>query len=243
MSGRRAIVTGCNGGIGSAVVRRLRADGWHVVGTDRDPLAVDVDAFVQVDLADERAVAAAIDQLLDGQPYSGLVNNAAAQIVAGASATDVATWERVLRVNVTSVHRLTAALADSLAAGAGAIVNISSVHARHTTAEMAAYAASKGALSAYTRASALDLAPGVRVNAVLPGAVNTAMLRAGFARRSGGDAFLLEALARATPLGKIADPADIAEAVLFLLDGNRSGFITGQELVVDGGVTARLSSE
>jgi glucose 1-dehydrogenase len=125
-------------------------------------------------------------------------------------------------------------------------VNVSSVHAVATSPNVTAYAASKGALLALTRAAAIEMAPfGVRVNAVLPGAVDTPMLRAGVLRED-PDADVevaLKQLAERTPLRLVGDPSDIAEGILFLADGGRSRFVTGQVLVIDGGATACLSTE
>jgi NAD(P)-dependent dehydrogenase (short-subunit alcohol dehydrogenase family) len=129
----------------------------------------------------------------------------------------------------------------------GAIVNVSSVHAVATSANIAAYAASKGALLALTRALAIELAPdNIRVNAVLPGAVDTPMLHAGLSRGhvAGADLpALMQALSKRTVMGRIGQPTEIGQTILFLADSERSSFMTGQALVVDGGATARLSTE
>jgi len=129
----------------------------------------------------------------------------------------------------------------------GAVVNVASVHALATSAGIAAYAASKGALVALTRSAALELGPdGVRVNAVIPGAIDTKMLRGDAGRAldgAGGSEEGLAEIAARTPLGRIGRPEEIAQAVLFLADGERSSFVTGQTLVADGGVLARLASE
>jgi NAD(P)-dependent dehydrogenase (short-subunit alcohol dehydrogenase family) len=144
---------------------------------------------------------------------------------------------------------LSAKLAHPLlkARGGGAIVNVSSVHAVATSKDIAAYAASKGGMLALTRAMAIEFAPvNVRVNAILPGAVDTPMLRAGLNRDHAGRGSLeerLENLARNTVSGKIGTPAEIAQAIFFLADGELSSFMTGQALIVDGGATARLSTE
>jgi glucose 1-dehydrogenase len=133
------------------------------------------------------------------------------------------------------------------AAGGGAIVNVSSVHAVQTSVNISAYAASKGGLLALTRAMAIEFAPdNIRVNAILPGAVDTPMLRAGMSRGhvSGGTVYdRLENLARKTVNGRIGQPAEIAHAIYFLADSTQSSFMTGQALIVDGGATARLSTE
>jgi NAD(P)-dependent dehydrogenase (short-subunit alcohol dehydrogenase family) len=133
------------------------------------------------------------------------------------------------------------------AAGGGAIVNVSSVHAIQTSVNIAAYAASKGGLLALTRAMAIEFAPdNIRVNAILPGAVDTPMLRAGLNRDhvQGSDIQTrLDNLARKTVNGRIGTPDEIAQAIYFLADGERSSFMTGQAMIVDGGATARLSTE
>ncbi len=127
------------------------------------------------------------------------------------------------------------------------MVNVSSVHAIQTSANIAAYAASKGGLLALTRAMAIEFAPdNIRVNAILPGAVDTQMLRSGLGRGHVGDGNInqrLENLARKTVSGKVGLPEEIAAAIHFLADQEQSSFMTGQALVVDGGATARLSTE
>jgi NAD(P)-dependent dehydrogenase (short-subunit alcohol dehydrogenase family) len=126
-----------------------------------------------------------------------------------------------------------------------AVVNVSSVHAVATSHGVAAYATSKAALVGLTRAAAVELAAsGIRVNAVLPGAIDTPMLKAGARRRGDerADAALTELESR-TPLGRVAQPEEIAQAILFLSDSSRSSFMTGQTLIVDGGAISHLSTE
>ncbi len=126
-------------------------------------------------------------------------------------------------------------------------MNVSSVHAVATSANIAAYAASKGGLLALTRAMAIEFATDqIRVNAILPGAVDTPMLHAGLNRsHTRGDSLdrRLENLAHKTVIGRVGTPAEIAHAIYFLADETQSSFMTGQALIVDGGATARLSTE
>ena len=120
---------------------------------------------------------------------------------------------------------------------------LTSVHAFATSAGSGAYAASKGAVLAFTRAAAIDLAPdNIRVNAVLPGAVDTAMLSEGL-NRSDDPKAARSNLEQRTIMGRVGRPEEIAQAILFLADEDRSSFITGQNLIVDGGALARLSTE
>jgi glucose 1-dehydrogenase len=162
--------------------------------------------------------------------------------------TSVEEWDAVMASNLRSVF-LSVKLAHPLfkAGGGGAIVNVSSVHAVATSANIAAYAASKGGLLALTRAMAIEFAPdNIRVNAILPGAVDTPMLRAGLNRGhvSGGDIQTrLDNLARKTVNGRVGQPVEIAHAIYFLADEKQSSFMTGQAMIVDGGATARLSTE
>jgi NAD(P)-dependent dehydrogenase (short-subunit alcohol dehydrogenase family) len=177
-----------------------------------------------------------------------LVNNAAMQIAKPLIETTVEEWDGVMASNLRSVF-LSVKLAHPLlkARGGAAVVNVSSVHAIQTSANIAAYAASKGGLLALTRAIAIELAPdNIRANAVLPGAVDTPMLRAGLGRgHLGGDNMQdrLDNLARKTVNGRVGTPEEIAHAIYFLADNEQSSFMTGQALVIDGGATARLSTE
>ena len=177
-----------------------------------------------------------------------LVNNAAVQVAKPLVETTVEEWDMVMANNLRPAFLLSK-LAYPLfkAAGGGAIVNVSSVHAVQTSANIAAYAASKGGLLALTRAMAIEFAKdNIRVNAILPGAVDTPMLRAGLNRGhvAGDDIHTrLDNLARKTVNGRVGKPEEIAHAIYFLADDTQSSFMTGQAMIVDGGATARLSTE
>jgi len=238
---RTAVVTGALGGIGGATCELLAERGFDVVGVD-----VRAGTDVCVDIGDAEATEAALSAVLDGRQVCALVNNAAFQLTNTIEQLDDASWRQVMDVNVSAAHRLTRLLAPSLRAARGAVVNVSSVHALASTAGMAAYAASKAALVAYTRVSALELAPAVRVNAVLPGAVQTRMLEDGLARFASDDQgrrAAIERLVSRTPLERVGDPREIATVIAFLLDDDQSAFLTGTTIVADGGVSARLASE
>jgi len=177
-----------------------------------------------------------------------LVNNAALQICKPLVDTTYEDFDRVIAANLKAVfmcmkhgHALLAA------SGSGAVINVSSVHAVATSRSISIYAASKGALSALTRAAALEFAEhNIRVNSVLPGAVDTPMLHSGLARghvEGTNVKDLVRGLGKKHVLGRVGQPAEIGEAILFLADSDRSSFITGQSITVDGGATARLSTE
>ena len=251
-SARVVLITGAAGGIGRATVHHFAHMGWKVIGVDRAPFgeAFPSDgAFIQADISISENLQAIFTATRELTPYlHALVNNAAVQVAKPLLETTIDEWNMVLASNLTSVF-LGVKLAYPLlkAAGGGAIVNVSSVHAVATSANIAAYAASKGGLLALTRAIAIEFArDNIRANAVLPGAVDTPMLRAGLGRGhvSGGDILeRLDNLARKTVNGRIGKPEEIAHAIYFLADETQSSFMTGQALIVDGGATARLSTE
>ncbi|MDD5467445.1 MAG: SDR family NAD(P)-dependent oxidoreductase [Anaerolineales bacterium] len=252
VSARTALITGAAGGIGRATVHHFAEMGWRVIGVDRSPFGESFPSpglFIQSDIALGTNIETIFAQARGfTNRLHALVNNAAIQIAKPMLETSIEEWNAVLASNLSSVF-LGVKLAYPLlkAAGGGAIVNISSVHAVATSANIAAYAASKGGLLALTRAIAIEFAgDNIRANAVLPGAVDTPMLRAGLQRAhvTGNDiSRRLDNLARKTVNGRIGKPEEIAHAIYFLADEHQSSFMTGQALIVDGGATARLSTE
>ncbi len=176
-----------------------------------------------------------------------LILNAAVQVCKPLIETSLDDWDQTMAANVRSAFLFAQASHRLLKQNQGSIVAVSSVHAIATSKGMAAYASSKGALVALVRAMAIELAEdGIRVNAVLPGAVLTPMLVSGLKRGhlAAEDATeSLNELAARHPLGRIGKPMEIAETILFLADKDRASFITGQGLIIDGGATARLSTE
>jgi NAD(P)-dependent dehydrogenase (short-subunit alcohol dehydrogenase family) len=249
---RSVLITGAAGGIGRATVKLFASRGWQVVGVDRAPFDEpfpENGVYIQSDISEESALEAIFEQTRAfTNALDALVNNAAIQIAKPIIETSVAEWDEVMASNLRSVF-LGAKLAYPLlkAADSGAIVNVSSVHAVATSANIATYAASKGGLLALTRAMAIEFAPDdIRVNAILPGAVDTPMLHAGLSRGHVGKGNLLqrlENLADKTVIGRVGTPAEIAHAIYFLGDSTQSSFMTGQAMIVDGGATARLSTE
>lgn len=249
---RVVLITGAAGGIGRAVVRVFGKAGWQVVGVDRAPFGEPfpkTSLFIQADISDPQDLREIFSQVQRfTNRLDALVNNAAIQIAKPLLETSVDEWDAVMASNLRSVF-LGAKLAYPLFknGGGGAVVNVSSVHAVATSANIACYAASKGGLLALTRAMAIEFAPDdIRVNAILPGAVDTPMLRAGLSRNHLGYGSIsdrLENLANKTVIGRIGTPEEIASAIYFLADSTQSSFMTGQALIVDGGATARLSTE
>ena len=246
------LITGAGGGIGRACVHHFAEKGWRVIGVDRSEFGEDFPKdgrFIKADISHPASVETIFQQAREfSATLDVLINNAAVQVAKPLVETTVEEWDAVMASNLRSVF-LFVKLAHPLmnAAGGGAVVNVSSVHAIQTSANIAAYAASKGGLLALTRAMAIEFAPdNIRVNAILPGAVDTPMLRAGLGRGHVGHGDMqerLDNLARKTVSGKVGQPEEIAHAIYFLADNEQSSFMTGQALVVDGGATARLSTE
>jgi len=247
---RVVVITGAAGGIGRATADIFSRNGWYVIGMDRQEPKQELSGVSELligDVSGPSTIEALRDFLRDHniERVDALVNNAAMQINKRLMDTTAAEWDQVMTNNVRSVALASQTVVPYLGEG-GAVVNISSVHAVATSKGIAAYASSKGALLALTRAMALEFAEaGVRVNAVLPGAVDTQMLREGLGRRpeDGDQEEAIRALGVRTPLGRVGNPHEVGEAIYFLADSQRSSFITGQALVVDGGATTRLSTE
>ena len=249
---RTILVTGAAGGIGRATVSLFHEKGWRVIGVDRSDFGDNFPQnglFIRSDISRAEDMQSIFDKTRGfTESLEALVNNAALQVAKPLVETTADEWDAVMASNLRSVF-LGVKLAHPLlkAGNGGAVVNISSVHAIQTSANIAAYAASKGGLLALTRAMAIEFAPdNIRVNAILPGAVDTPMLRAGLGRGHVGQGDVqdrLDNLARKTVSGKVGKPEEIAHAIYFLADNEQSSFMTGQALVVDGGATARLSTE
>jgi NAD(P)-dependent dehydrogenase (short-subunit alcohol dehydrogenase family) len=205
--------------------------------------------FIKADISQPDSVEQIFQQAKEFHPIlDALVNNAAVQVAKPLVDTTVEEWDSVMASNLRSVFLFVKLAHPLLKAGnGGAIVNVSSVHAVQTSANIAAYAASKGGLLALTRAMAIEFAPdNIRVNAILPGAVDTQMLRAGLGRGHVGSGDVqerLDNLALKTVNGRVGKPEEIAHAIYFLADNEQSSFMTGQAMIVDGGATARLSTE
>ena len=250
-----AIVTGATSGIGAAIARRFAAEGalQVVAGTPNDAdakraalaeLGEGRAIFVGADLTEAGAAARVVRSALTAYGrLDVLVNNAGVDYsgvhVLG---SDPATSRRVFEVNFFAPLALLQEAARAMAGGAaaghggGAIVNVASRAALVGVRGMAVYGASKAALVALTRAAALELAPGVRVNAVAPGITEGPMMQAWIDRQADPAAFTAELIA-GVPAGRMATPEEIAAAVLFLAS-DEARYVTGAVLPVDGGYSA-----
>ena len=239
-AGRRAFVTGAGSGIGAAVARALHAEGAEVVLADA---RLEPAQAVAAELGDERAAALELDvrdedavrSAVGGRGLDVLVNCAGIGSTTNAPDTPLEVWEDVFAVNARGTFLCCKhVLPGMVERRRGAIVNMASVAGMIGLRNRAAYSASKGAVIALTRALAIDhVADGVRVNAVCPGTVDSPWVRR-LVEEVGES---LDALRARQPMGRLGEPEEIAEAVLYLAaDG--AGFVTGTTLTIDGGLTA-----
>jgi NAD(P)-dependent dehydrogenase (short-subunit alcohol dehydrogenase family) len=240
MKNRVALVTGAAHGIGRATVRQLLDEGWLVGAVD--VAGADLErAFgkqtrrvrmIEGDIGDEATAKRAVTETIErfGQ-LDGLVSNAGIMIRKPIRQLTIAEWRRVLDVNLTAAFLLAKAAERPLRASEGAFVSIASTRAEMSERDTEAYSASKGGLVALTHALAMSLAP-VRVNCISPGWIATKDYNK--LRRK-------DHLQH--PAGRVGKPEDIAEVVAWLLDGERSGFVTGSDFTVDGGMTRKMIYE
>jgi hypothetical protein len=221
-----ALVTGGARGIGASIAARLQHKGWDVVIADRDPAPLG--RSVICDVSDEAAVATLIDGIRTTEAgLDALICNAGFGIRKPVEQLSLAEWSAVLATNLTSIFLLVRAAASLLRIAHGAVVTIASTRAHMSEPNTEAYSASKGGIVALTHALAISLAPDVRANCISPGWIFT----------EGPEPTQQEHAFH--PAGRVGTPQDVAALAEFLA-GPDSGFITGSEFVVDGGVTRKM---
>jgi NAD(P)-dependent dehydrogenase (short-subunit alcohol dehydrogenase family) len=245
-------VTGAGQGIGKAIARALLEAGGSVLlaeldeeagrRTEQEYAKLGPCRFVRTDVSDEGSVANAVAQCLSvfGR-LDGLVNNAGiANPTSGpVEGLSLADWSRVIGTNLTGLFLCTKHAAPELRRRKGAIVNISSTRALQSERNSEAYAAAKGGVVGLTHALAMSLGPDVRVNCISPGWIDVSAWKKQPPKQGAG---LREQDHAQHPVGRVGRPEDIGSLALFLL-GPASGFITGQNFVVDGGMTRKMIYE
>ena len=220
---RKALVTGASRGIGGAIAETLRGAGLEVYAPPRSEL----DLFE----------AASVDRFVEAHRDGGisvLINNAGINPIEALEEISAENWARTLQINLNAPFRLIQGLCPGMKAGGwGRIVNISSIWAVVSKEKRVSYSSAKSALTGLTRTSAVELAPhGVLVNAVCPGFVETELTRANNPPEA------LETIRQAIPLGRLAQPKEIAQLVAFLCS-EQNTYITGQSIVIDGGFVCK----
>ncbi|MDW3224786.1 MAG: SDR family oxidoreductase [Paracoccaceae bacterium] len=240
-SGKRALVTGAAGGIGSAIARLLRSSGAIVAVADRDVTGVEADAHLPGDLTNTEyscGLPLAARDALDGLDV--VVNNAGVMQESKIEDISLEDWHRTLMINLTAPFLIIKAAMSHLRKTGGRIVNVGSIEGLGSNSAHAAYCASKAGLHGLTRAVAVDHGTeGVRCNAVAPGWIDT-NLNEGFIGSMEYPASFRTKIGRIHPVGRSGDPSEVAALVAFLAAAE-SGFVTGQIYAIDGGRMSQLS--
>jgi len=256
--GRFAVVTGASSGIGRSSAILLAQEGAQVGLTGRNQPALEkvvneikqlpgvnqnAAFFIVADTTVEKDVENAIAtfvKMSDNSRIDILINCAGVLKGGSVDATSMETWDLNMNVNARGLfcfmNKSIPFMARSKNDLSAAIVNVSSVNGLQSFAGVAAYCASKAAVDMLTDCAAVDLAPkNIRVNAINPGVIRTELQKRGGMNEEAYEAFVERSIAVTHPLGRIGNPEEVAQAILFLADSNKSGFTTGTHLTVDGG--------
>ncbi|MET0066109.1 MAG: SDR family oxidoreductase [Candidatus Thiodiazotropha sp.] len=243
MSAKTALITGAAGGIGKSLCEVFKSENYQVIATDvvrSDDTQCDL--FIEQDLASlalsedvSNNFKQRVQAFMKESQLNVLINNAAIQILGKTDTIRRSDWFTTLNVNLTAPLFLSQIFVKELEATRGCIINISSVHVDATKPNFVSYATSKAALSGLTKTLAVDLGGRVRVNAISPAATATDMLLAGFENNPDG----YKQLEHMHPIGRIAEPDEIAKVAVFLAS-DAASFMTGSCINVDGGISARL---
>lgn len=231
LRGRKAVVTGAASGIGAAAVARLLEEGCEVLAVDLASAGLGGTHNLAIDVSEAQSIAAEAAAKLGGCDI--LINNAGVCPAGAFEDMAQAQWDQAFGVNVTAVMELTRALLPMLKASrAGRVINTGSILSRYGDAGLVAYSSSKHAVLGLSRALAMELGPhGITVNCVQPGAIETGMTKPMFVERPDSKTYYEGRSA----LGRIGQPEDIADVMVFLATDD-ARFLTGQGIMVDGGV-------
>jgi NAD(P)-dependent dehydrogenase (short-subunit alcohol dehydrogenase family) len=245
MKNKFVIITGTNGGIGSALVKVYKNAGYKVIGIDKSISNSNsiVDHFIKIDLISilnsrekSKLFFSKLDKIISTGILDTLVNNAAIQILNPIGKLSLLDFSLTINTNTTIPFYLIKNLYDTLIKSKNAsVVNISSIHSNLTKPNFIAYATSKSALSGMTKAMAIEFGKQIRVNSISPAAISTSMLKDGFV----GKSELYNKLNKIHPVGRIGEPYEVAELSLFL-SSDKAKFINGANFEIDGGISSRL---
>ncbi|WP_428939646.1 SDR family NAD(P)-dependent oxidoreductase [Fontivita pretiosa] len=252
LAGKLALVTGAGAGIGRGCALELARSGADVIVNDIDPASGERTAeqirqlgrqawFVRADVSSDSEVTAMAKAVsAHSDKLHILVNNAGLNMFKGIVDTTPEDWDRIMGVDLKGLYLVTRSLLPLLrSAGGASVINIASVHAQATVPHLTAYAAAKGGVVAMVRSLAQELGPmRIRVNAVSPGFVDTPLMDRWLASVPDREQTMRYVLSF-HPLGRIGTPQDIGRLVVFL-GSEMSGFITGTNITIDGGLTAQL---
>jgi NAD(P)-dependent dehydrogenase (short-subunit alcohol dehydrogenase family) len=240
---RVAIVTGAARGIGRAIAQHLLENGWHIGAVDLPksgltrayPPRLRKAFAIEGDVSEEPSTRMAVKSIVDrfGR-LDAIVSNAGIMVRKPLRQLSVAEWHKVIDTNLTATFLLARAAEKALRASKGSIVTVASTRALMSEPNTESYAASKGGLVALTHALAVSFGPDVRVNCISPGWIVTTREDAQKLRRKDHAQH---------PAGRVGQVQDIAAMVAYLLDAERSGFITGANIVIDGGMTRKMIYE
>lgn len=226
---RVAIVTGAARGIGQGIVKRLVEEGWQVVAADREEVTEEASVLpMRIEVTEEMDLQHLVAETVSNfGRLDAVISNAGISEFKSLADSSLDDWNRVLATNLTPAFVLAKEGEKALRKSKGALVLISSTRAHMSEPDTHAYSATKGGLVALTHSLAISLGPDVRVNCISPGWINV----------TGGK--LSKTDHAQHPVGRVGTPDDIAAAVSFLLS-EQAGFITGAELIVDGGMTRKM---
>ena len=239
---KSVLVTGSNGGIGSAICHLLKNKGYLVIGSDRQKDINNLDGFIEFDIRElalsqtkRNDFAEQLELLIGNTSFKALINNAAVQILSSIEDLDIEDFRESLDTNLIAPLSLCKLAYPYLKSNKGSIVNIGSIHSKLTKPGFISYATSKTALLGLTQSMSVDCGQYVRVNAIQPAATATEMLLDGFKDSPES----LKTLKAFHPTNTIASPNEIAEAVYFTIS-EQCQFLNGSILDINGGIGSRL---